>query len=42
MITIGRRYLDGKPVRREELDARPVESERIARIVERVRRREKK
>ena len=40
MITITKRYLAGKPVRREEMSARPVESERIARIVEKVRRRE--
>lgn len=42
MMTVTKRYLAGKPIRREAFEARPVESERIARIVENVRRREKR
>ncbi len=37
MIRIGKRYLNGKAVDRATLAARPVKSERVGRIVERVR-----
>ena len=41
-MTVTRRYLAGKPVRREDFEMRPVESEQIARIVENVRQRAKR
>jgi len=39
MVVIEKRFLNGQPVRREEINARPVESEDISRIIEGVRRR---
>ncbi len=42
MITVTRRFLTGRPVRREEINATPLRSERIARVVENVRRRERR
>lgn len=42
MIFIQKRFLNGEPVEREDMAGRPVESERIARVIERVRRRERR
>ena len=42
MITVTRRFLAGRPVRHEEINATPLRSERVARVVENVRRRGRK
>ena len=39
MMRVERRFLQGEAVGREEMRARPVESERIAAIIEHVKRR---
>ena len=41
MMRVARRYFSGKEVGREELDARLIESEVVARIIERAGRRER-
>ena len=41
MICIKKRFLNGEPVDEADMMLRPVESEQIAHIVERMRRRER-
>ena len=42
MISIQNRFLNGEPVAREDMRSRPVDSDRIAAILEHVRRRERR
>ena len=39
MVSVTRRYLNGQPVEREDIEKRPVDSERVKYIVEHLRRR---